>query len=368
MFVNIMEFAKFQKGTSITKKQTLLGDIPVIAGGEKPAYYHNKHNRERNSITISSSGNAGFVSFHKGLIFASDCFTVESISRKLAQKYLYYYLKSKQKHIYSLRTNAAQPHIYPSSFSNFKIFIPTLTKQKEIVETLDNYSSWIIELNRELKFEQSQRQVQYEFYLQELLSPKRNGMTSIRPLSGEGIDRGGGVVNIRLGDICIVKTGVAVNKRFISRNLGKYPVRNSGREPLGYIRYWNTEDDPIGIASRGSVGYISWNEGRYYRGNLNYSCTIRDKDKVFARFLYYLLKAMRPEIKKLCTFEGIPALNKGKLERLEVRIPMMSQQRKIVLILDELSSCSEELMSELEVERRTRIDQYEYYRNKLLTF
>lgn len=189
MFVNIMEVARFQKGTSITKKETLPGDIPVIAGGEKPAYYHNKYNRERNSITISSSGNAGYVSFHKGLIFASDCFTVESTSRKLAQKYLYYYLKSKQKHIYSLRTNAAQPHIYPSSFSNFKIFLPTLRKQKEIVEALDNYSGWMVELTKELKFELNERQVQYEFYLQELLSPTRNGISSSRSQSD---DRGGG--------------------------------------------------------------------------------------------------------------------------------------------------------------------------------
>lgn len=159
-----------------------------------------------------------------------------------------------------------------------------------------------------------------------------------------------------------------MSKRFISANVGKYPVRDSGREPLGYIRHWNTENDPIGIASRGSVGYVSWNEGRYYRGNLNYSCTIRDKDKVFARFLYYLLKAMRTEIRELCTFDGIPALNKGKLEKLEVRIPSLSKQRKIVLILDELTACYEGLMSELEVERNARIDQYEYFRNKLLTF
>lgn len=76
--------------------------------------------------------------------------------------------------------------------------------------------------------------------------------------------------------IAIIKTGQAVSKQKISNNIGSYPVINSGKEPLGYIDEWNTENDPIGITTRGAgVGSITWQEGRYFRGNLNYAVTIR---------------------------------------------------------------------------------------------
>lgn len=175
-----------------------------------------------------------------------------------------------------------------------------------------------------------------------------------------------GVLQTKLGVVCKIKSGENVNKRFISQNTGDYPVVNSGREPLGYIDKWNTDNDPIGIASRGSVGLISWTEGKYYRGNLNYSCTINDRDLLLDRYLYFLLKAMQPEIQALCTHDGIPALNKCNLEKLEIKIPSMSIQRKVVSLLDEYTICNNDLTKELNVEVNERTKQYEYFRTNLL--
>lgn len=125
-----------------------------------------------------------------------------------------------------------------------------------------------------------------------------------------------------LGEVCVVKTGQQINKTFIQNNLGRYPVVNSGKEPLGFVNVYNTEDDPIGITSRGAgVGYVSWNEGKYFRGNLNYSSTIKDSNVILPKFLYYFLKNSFKAIENLCTFEGIPALNKSNLEMLKIPIP-----------------------------------------------
>lgn len=75
-------------------------------------------------------------------------------------------------------------------------------------------------------------------------------------------------------------------------------------------------NDPIGIASRGAgVGYISWNSGKYFRGNLNYSVTVKKSENIDDRFLYYLLNKLQNEIFSLCTFEGIPALNASNLNK-----------------------------------------------------
>ena len=105
-----------------------------------------------------------------------------------------------------------------------------------------------------------------------------------------------------LGKVTEVKTGQSVNKNIIADNAGEYPVINSGREPLGFINVWNTDNDPIGITSRGAgVGSVTWQEGKYFRGNLNYSVSIKDVSTLNTRFLYHLLLQMQPEIHALCT-------------------------------------------------------------------
>ncbi|MEC8926074.1 MAG: restriction endonuclease subunit S [Pseudomonadota bacterium] len=175
-----------------------------------------------------------------------------------------------------------------------------------------------------------------------------------------------------LGDVVTVKTGGAVNKQKISDNPGPYAVINSGREPLGFINDWNTENDPIGITSRGAgVGSITWQEGRYFRGNLNYAVTIKPEEKVQVRYLYHLLLQMQSEIQALCTFDGIPALNAGNLKELKIPIPCpenpeksLQIQAEIVRILDAFTSLTAELTAELTARKK----QYNYYRDKLLSF
>jgi type I restriction enzyme, S subunit len=175
-----------------------------------------------------------------------------------------------------------------------------------------------------------------------------------------------------LGAVTTIKTGQAVNKRMISANPGEYPVINSGRDPLGFIDEWNTENDPIGITTRGAgVGSITWQEGKYFRGNLNYSVTINDYKIISIRYLYHLLLEMQAEIQALCTFDGIPALNAGNLKELLIPIPCpenpvksLEIQEKITRILDTFTEHTAELTAELTARKK----QYNYYRDHLLSF
>ena len=167
-----------------------------------------------------------------------------------------------------------------------------------------------------------------------------------------------------LGKVTDIKTGQSVSKNIIAQNPGIYPVINSGREPLGFINVWNTENDPIGITTRGAgVGSITWQEGKYFRGNLNYSVTIKSEYELNVRFLYHVLLHFQKEIHNLCSFTGIPALNASELKKLEIPIPPLPVQTKIVKILDALTALTSELTSELTLRRK----QYEYYREKLLS-
>ena len=177
---------------------------------------------------------------------------------------------------------------------------------------------------------------------------------------------------VNLGAITKIKTGQAVSKEIISKNPGEFPVINSGREPLGFINQWNTDQNPIGITSRGAgVGSVTWQEGKYFRGNLNYSVTINDLNSLEIRYLYHLLLSKQLEIQSLCTFDGIPALNASNLKDLKIPIPCpenseksLEIQAEIVRILDAMTSHTAELTAELTLRKK----QYNYYRDKLLSF
>jgi len=96
-------------------------------------------------ITVSASGAyAGFINFFEKPIFASDCSTIETNDSKCADiKFLFYTLKSRQEDFYKFQIGGGQPHVYPSHFSNYKIPLPPLTFQKEIVSKIEQYEKII---------------------------------------------------------------------------------------------------------------------------------------------------------------------------------------------------------------------------------
>lgn len=177
-----------------------------------------------------------------------------------------------------------------------------------------------------------------------------------------------------LQELSDIKTGQTINKEIIEQNLGIFPVINSGKEPLGFIDKWNTDNDPIGVTSRGAgVGSVIWQEGKYFRGNLNYSVTVNEN--INNRFLFYVLLTFRKKIEALCTYDGIPALNSSKLKTLLIPIPYPNEpekslavQQEIVRVLDGLSEQNKALTNALTQEIDNRKKQYEYYREELFRF
>ena len=136
----LLDFGKFTipiRGKVITQKDVNDGNIPVVAGGIEPAYYHNKSNVNGPVITISASGaNAGIVNLYQDSIWASDC----SYISKEQTNYVftcYVFLKIFQKKIFALQHGGAQPHINPNDLIRLKFIKPTndlLDKFEKIIE------------------------------------------------------------------------------------------------------------------------------------------------------------------------------------------------------------------------------------------
>jgi type I restriction enzyme S subunit len=166
-----------KRGTTITFKEAIEGEIPVVAGGLKPTYYHNLANRLGNTITISGSGaNAGFVNFWNQPIFASDCSTVEVVNNNLDITYVYYFLLSKQQFIYNeLRSGAAQPHVYGKDIAKIVISVPPLVTQQKIVAKLDGIFAEIDTATAAAEANASNAEALFQSYLTEVFERGGDG-------------------------------------------------------------------------------------------------------------------------------------------------------------------------------------------------
>ena len=144
MKIKLGDICDIRKGQLITEKTAAGGEFPVIAGGINPSYFHNRPNRGKNTITISASGaNAGYVSFHRNPIFASDCSTIEE-KGTFNIVYIFFLLQLFQKKIFKLQTGGAQPHVYPEHLKPLELVFP-----QEVTEQ-DAIANILIDIDEEL--------------------------------------------------------------------------------------------------------------------------------------------------------------------------------------------------------------------------
>lgn len=158
------EVCEFQRGNTITKKDIIDGNIPVIAGGQKPAYYHGVSNRDGVTIAVAGSGAyAGFVSYWEAPIFLSDAFSIEP-NKNLNKRYLYHWLLSIQHKIFELKQGISIPNVYGMDLGRFEIPIPPLEIQERIVKILDKFINYVTELQaRNKQYESRFKRVMLKF-------------------------------------------------------------------------------------------------------------------------------------------------------------------------------------------------------------
>ena len=171
-----------------------------------------------------------------------------------------------------------------------------------------------------------------------------------------------GVEYKKLGEYIELYTGSQFNKRDMLSE-GFYPVLNGGVNPSGFANTYNEEANTITISQGGaSAGYVNWMTCRFYAGAHCY--VVKPKHESYNilnnRYLYFILKNNEKYLKESQHGAGIPSLNRSKIQAIEIPLPPLEVQNEIVRILDNFTNLAAELQA--------RQEQYEYYRNKLLTF
>ena len=265
---------------------------------------------------------------------------IDITCRNIKQDFLYFWL-SKTAKDYVLE-GMGNPKLMSNVASTILIPIPSLSEQTRIVGILDTFSSAIDNLKEQI----AQRRKQYEYYRDQLLD-----------LEGKP-----GVEMKTLGEVANVLRGKRLTKNMLDDD-APYPVFHGGIEPLGFYNQYNREANTVMVinvgASAGTVGYCD----RLFWSSDGCFC-ISHSDLLQSKYLYYYLETKTHYLQSQVRHAGIPTLDNPVVERVSIPLLPIPEQQHIVSILDTFEAS----IQNLEAQLKEREKQYEYYRNKLLTF
>lgn len=272
-------------------------------------------------------------------------------------KYLMYYLRGNtfQNILSSNLKGSTLSGIRKGDLECFEIPIPSPETQEKIVEILDKLTNYVTELQSELQL----RTKQYTYYRDKLLSEDylnkiTKEMEEDRRLRVE-----------KLKNICEFKRG----KRLVKNELqeeGDFPVYQNSITPLGYYHEKNFDKDTTFIISAGAAGEIVYSDRDFWAADDVY--VLLTREDIMSRYLYYCLMSKQYIIKSKVRKASIPRLSKDDIEKIIIPLPSLSLQNKIVKILDKFQILLADTKGLLPEEIEQRQKQYEYYREKLLTF
>lgn len=173
-----------------------------------------------------------------------------------------------------------------------------------------------------------------------------------------------GVEFVKLGDVCEIKTGKGITQKDCSES-SKYPVYSGGKEPMGYYKEFNRNANTVTVSRVGAyAGFVNYVTEDFYLNDKCFSVLPQKDEDINSKYLYYKLKALECSIINMQSGGGVPTINTKKVGSLEIPLPPIEVQTEIVRILDKFTSLEAELEAELDCRKR----QYEYYRDKLLSF
>ncbi len=174
-----------------------------------------------------------------------------------------------------------------------------------------------------------------------------------------------------MNEICQINRGRVISKSYLRDNIGNFPVYSSQTENngvFGFVDSFDYDCESITWTTDGAnAGSI------FYHCNEKFSITnvcgllqVIKPDEVSTRYLYY---ALGQETKKhVSSGMGNPKLMSNAMSRIKVPVPSLEEQERIVSILDKFDALVNDLSSGLPAEIKARRQQYEHYRNKLLSF
>ena len=341
------EIVTLEYGKALSSSERIATGLYPVYGANGITANTNKYYHKGPSLIIGRVGSAGALTLVKKPFWPLPvCYFVRLNNDAVNLFFLYYYLDGLD---LSELVRGAIPNINRKDAYNLTVPIPcpenpekSLRIQGEIVRILDKFT----ELTKELTKELTGRGKQYEYY--------RNKLLTFHDVEWKA-----------LGDVVKVQRGKRLIKSQLEKS-GNYAVYQNSMTPLGYYHESNVKSDTTFVISAGAAGEIGYSDVDFWAADDVY--VLRNPDATLSKFLYYYLLKEQNRILAQVRRASIPRLSRIVIEKLQIPIPPLAEQARIVSILDKfdvlVNSISEGLPREIELRQK----QYEYYRNLLLDF
>lgn len=309
------------------------------------------------TVICSCSASIGSYAINTQPLITNQTFIGLVCSGQILNTFLRYYMETQTARLLTLATTGTIPYISRKKFEQLIVPVPPMAVQQEIVRVLDSFA----ELER--------RKAQYAYYRDKLLTSPLNlkliKLGDICDLSNG--DRGksypkqseileAGVPFVNAGDLINGKVNVLDCKK-ISKS--KYDSMGGAKLKKGDILY----------CLRGSTGknaIFTCDEGTVASSLVS----IRPHEGFSNRYIFYLLNSSMELVQRNAKDTGAaqPNLSAASVKEYVFPVPPFEEQQRIVDILDKFDALVNDISQGLPAEIEARRKQYEYYRDKLLTF
>lgn len=302
----------------------------------------------------------------------------KSLSNLLVTKFIYYYMFIVDDFCKRNTNVSGFASVDMDKLKKMPFPVPPIEVQEEIVRILDSFSDYAAELQAELQA----RKQQYEYYRNLLLTfnPSAYGCGTDDEQKDGVTTWGGHNYKIQwkkmgeIGNICMCKR-ILKHQTNTKSGIPFYKIGTFGKVADSYIsedlfmeykkKYSFPQKGEILISASGTIGraVIYDGEDAYFQDS-NIVWINNDESMVLNKYLYYFYQIVDWNV------EGgtIKRLYNTNLSNTPIPIPPLELQEKIVAILDRFETLVNDLTNGLPAEIAAVKDQYEYYRNKLLTF
>ena len=371
------EVVEFYRGNGLQKKDFVDEGNPVIHYGQ----IYTKYNFSTKT-TVSFTDDGVFCKLRKAkpndIIMATTSENIEDVGKSIVwegneeigisgdsyvlttnqnSRYINYYFRTIQFQKQKERkvTGTKVIRIHSKDMEKFLIPIPPLEIQEKIVQILDKMTEYVTELTSEL----TSRKKQYSFYRDKLLSFENEVYKVEWKMLSDCLKKGKGTKITASQMKLLHKDGAPIRifaggKTYADVNYGDIPDKDIHTE------------EAIVVKSRGIIDFEYCTKPFSFKNEFwSYSS---DNENINLRYIYHYLVHNKGHFQNIANNMQMPQISSNDTEKFKIPVPSLEIQSRIVQVLDNFDTVCNDLNIGLPKEIELRQKQYEYFREKLLTF
>lgn len=322
------------------------------------------------STGTGTVGRMAYIEKYDGTWNVSETLYIIKLSPRIQPKFFMYYIESEaaKKQYEPKISKGSVPHLKIADLMNVSIPVPSLEEQSRIVHLMDELNDATYKLIASLQEEHQLRGQQFEYYREHILADCKDatwmplfsvassgtGLT-YKPgdVSAEGtlVLRSSNIQNSRLSfeDNVYVNMDKIPERAYVKSGDILICVRNGSKALIGKAAMIPELERPMAFGA--------------------FMTILRPNELIDGKFLFFVWQSALIQ-DMLHSDSGMPInqITKKMLEQISIPVPPIEHQKRIVRILEKYDDINMKMLNDLLVEIDARQKQYEYYRDKLMTF